>query len=456
MPVYTNLDLEYPDLRLGKAIRENRKSRGWTLRQLASRLSISTASLSSIENDKCVLDIEKLFAIAEAFGMRPDSMLPRNPRRHFHINRSSASEAAYSSVTFRGGAQENRLPYHNRVRPLADVFSGKHMEPFQIEISSIADDQAKFVSHHHEEFFFVQRGEIEFLAKTPDGMVRERLGMGDSVYFRSNLPHCIRSAAAGQMAHAIHVIHSPYGIADSDHANVPIYVNGDVTKSLTGRVGNQFASLRRAQGMSMTEFARELRISVRMLADIEHGKKSIAIDLLLLAGRKFRKPIEYFLSHTLIARPFYYLQRAGEIKHLPVRARRRLVDAGWAENEFRSLASGFGPRGMYPYYVKIGDPRSHGLDLTLHEHHGQEFVYVLNGEMTLLTVLDGKRVSETLVAGDTCFIDSAVPHRFIGMGLSPYDRSSAEMIDIYWCPLGESYLFDDDPLMTPESPAGGQ
>jgi hypothetical protein len=98
---------------------------------------------------------------------------------------------------------------------------------------------------------------------------------------------------------------------------------------------------------------------------------------------------------------------------------------------------------MYPYYVKLRHPGS-SCDISLHEHHGQEFAYVLDGQVTFVTILNGERVTETLVAGDTCFIDSTVPHRLLGMGLSPYDESSAEIIDIYWCPLGESYLFEDD------------
>ena len=61
-----------------------------------------------------------------------------------------------------------------------------------------------------------------------------------------------------------------------------------------------------------------------------------------------------------------------------------------------------------------------------------------------MTLLNGQRVSETMAAGDMCFIDSTVPHRFLGKGLSLYEESSAEIIDVYWCPLGESYLFEED------------
>jgi mannose-6-phosphate isomerase-like protein (cupin superfamily) len=179
---------------------------------------------------------------------------------------------------------------------------------------------------------------------------------------------------------------------------------------------------------------------VRQLADIERGRKSVSIDLLIRACRRFRKPLEYFLESTVVNRPFYFVQRSAGISSLPVRTRRRLQDEGWSDAQFRPLASGFGSRGMHPYYVKLRHSGPH--DVTLHEHHGQEFVYVLNGEVTLITILDGERITERLSAGDTCFIDSTVPHRFLGTGLSPYEKSSAEVIDVYWCPLGESYLFE--------------
>ena len=58
---------------------------------------------------------------------------------------------------------------------------------------------------------------------------------------------------------------------------------------------------------------------------------------------------------------------------------------------------------MHPYYVNLHE-LDNGRHIT-HEHHEQEFVYVLNAEVKLLTMLNGKRVTESLSAGDSCFID---------------------------------------------------
>jgi transcriptional regulator with XRE-family HTH domain/quercetin dioxygenase-like cupin family protein len=442
LPVFVNSVFEYSKLRLGHTIREQRKSKGWTLQELAALLGISSANLSAIENEKVVLDIERVVAIAEALGVRPDTLFPKNDRRHFHVVRQTNLEGAagtpLSLLDRRSGLVTQ---HHNLLRPLADVFVGKHMEPFHVDVLHVPDDKIQFISHHSEEFLFVLQGQVEYLVRTPDGQQSVLLNPGDCMYLRSNLPHCLRSAD-GQKARIISVMHSPYGSGDSENGESTIYFKEGAPKNLTEEVADKMASLRQGRGLSMGEFARQLDISVRQVAEIERGRKPMSLDLLMNVCRHFQKPLEYFISNSMVERPYYFIQRASEIRNSPVHRRRKLVDAGWSETQFRSLASGFGPRGMYPYYVKLRHPD--GGNITLHEHHGQEFAYVLNGRVTLVTLLNGKRVTETLTAGDTCLIDSTVPHRFLGMGLSPYDESSAEIIDVYWCPLGESYLFDDN------------
>ena len=49
---------------------------------------------------------------------------------------------------------------------------------------------------------------------------------------------------------------------------------------------------------------------------------------------------------------------------------------------------------------------------------------------------------DVLHAGDSCYIDSTVPHLLRSWTRNPYSETSAEVIDVFWCPLGESYLFD--------------
>lgn len=439
MPVFGETAPDYRSMRLGERIRACRKQKRWTLRDMSLQLSMSIAALSAIENDRAVLDLERLVAISEVLGVRPDALFPKSRSCHFCVvRRASLDHVPQFTVKIRNSAHDAPRTYRNAVRALAAPFVGKHMEPFHIQVLPAAEPE--FVSHGHEEFFFVQRGEIECLLKTPDGLVSERLGPGDCMYLWSHLPHCIRTAG-DEPAESIHLLYSGYGATDGEPGGLTV-TGGNQKTSLTEDIASRVAAFRESEGLTPAEFGRMLKMSARRLHDIERGRKPVSIDTLLRICHRFRKPIEYFLASTLVERPFYTVVRASAIGALPMRPRRRLPDGGWSVTEFRPLASNFGPRGMHPYYVKLRQPQEPGT--SLHEYHGQEFVYVLRGEVSLVTIVDGQHTMQRLLPGDMCFIDSTVPHRFIGTAVSPFEDSSAEVIDVFWCPLGESYLFSDE------------
>jgi mannose-6-phosphate isomerase-like protein (cupin superfamily) len=96
---------------------------------------------------------------------------------------------------------------------------------------------------------------------------------------------------------------------------------------------------------------------------------------------------------------------------------------------------------MYPYLVKLLNVESGSL--TPHEHNGEEFFFVLDGELELVTQAGAARTSERLKPGDFCYLDSSVPHLLRSETRNPYSPTSAEVIVVFWCPLGERYLFDD-------------
>lgn len=440
MPVYSNLESEYSEVGLGARVRALRKARGWTLQDLSSRLSLSIASLSTLENDKASVDVERLVAICNVLGVLPEELLPKGTSNHYHIERREAIRSA-SAATLRvvDHGRGGQTPYHNLLHPLAEPFVGKHIEPFQIEIRPVHDDDLRFIAHHHEEFFVVLRGEVECLVKTPTGMVREILQAGDCISFWSFLPHCLRSTT-DEPASSVHVMCSAQGSADSERANGPsadiVYFRDMSTRSLTQQIAEKLSAMRRARGMSLADFAREVEIGARQLAEIERGRKPVSVRFLLKLCRTFRKPLEHFLAGaTTVPSPYHGVVRARDIQRLPRRTRRQ-AHTGEADHEFRSLAGDFAGRGMHPYYVRTL-PRQN-RPMALHEHHGQEFVFVLRGSVALQTIQDGRRVRRELAAGDACFIDSAVPHCFQGTGFGP-----SELIDVFWTGLGEDYLFTE-------------
>jgi transcriptional regulator with XRE-family HTH domain/uncharacterized cupin superfamily protein len=443
MPVYNSVALDYAALGLGERIRAERKRRGWTLQELAAKVEVSPASLSAIENDKAILDLDRLVAITQALGVTPHVVLPGSSSSHYLISRRAGVDAQVSAplkvVDPSRGASTS---YHNLLKPLADAFVGKHLEPFYIEVQPVSDDDLQFISHHHEEFFFVLAGEIECVIKTPSGLIREVLRPGDSMHFWSYLPHCIRSTGP-DTAHSLHLLHAAHGASESEYsiADSTIYFRDASHKTLGEQIGSKVASLRQARGMSVGDLAQTLEVGVRQMADLERGRKAISIELLLRICRLFRKPAEYFLASTLVDPPFFTVLRASAIAAAAPRRRRTNGDTT-AHATYKPLSDGFAKGGMYPYYVRL--PLVPGESPPLREHHGQEFVYVLNGQVQLHTMERGERVTHNMWAGDSCFIDSTVPHRIVGVGLSPSGESAAELIDVFWCPLGEAYLFTED------------
>lgn len=444
MPVYSSAETESDRQAIGRHVRQLRLQRGWRLQDLAERVSVSVTTLSAIENDKVSLDIDLLLAISRALDISLDVLLPRSRSGHYCIARRTDVDGRQPfPMKLVNRATGALTSYHNKLRALADPFVGKYIEPFEIDIHPAPEEHLQFISHHHEEFVFVLRGEIECLLKTPDGLLRETLGPGDCVYFWSYLPHCIRSTSA-EPARSLHLLCSLDEPADSEWANDdsgPIYLMDASHMRPSDQIGGRIAALRRARGMSTTEFARYIGASPRQLTGIERGQKPVSVEFLLDLCRKCRKPKEYFLAGAFMDRPFYEVLRAREIGR-PLRSNRPQrpdsSEACVSSATFVPLVSRFKRPAMSPYFLRLeADGRPSG---PMVRHPGQEFIYVLKGDIRLATVQDDTPCAETLSPGDSCFLDSLVPHRIEASEVTPYGRSSTEAIAVFWHPGSEKLL----------------
>jgi transcriptional regulator with XRE-family HTH domain len=432
----------YAQLGIGGRIREFREKRGWSLHELGAQLGVSPATLSNIERDRVALDVERLLDVSSALAIDYRQLLPGVESRHFEIVRRSAMRTP-GPLARAVNPSSGAVPYHHLVRPLAASVTAKQIEPFHIRVMPIAESELSFINHGHEEFVFVLKGEVECLLRTPDGIVSHALGEGDCMYFCSSLPHCIRSAGP-EPADTIHVLCAGQSERPSEpRGGITTIFSRDWPLTLRERVGGRLKSLRQALRMTVAQFADAAGVGARWLADVEVGHKPIPLDFLLSVSRRFQKPIDYFMAGAIVPSPYCFVQRASDINTVPARKRRAgLAGADNTSDAFRPLARGFPRRSMHPYYVKVA--RHDRSPAAMHEHYGQEFIYVLNGEVTLLTIVNGEPFTETLIAGDACFIDSTVPHRFLGAHVNPFEPLNAEVIDVFWSPLGENYLFHDE------------
>lgn len=442
MPVYGSHLVDYRGLGVGRRIREERQRQKLTLRQLAEKVYMSEAKLSTVENDKVSIDLAELAQFAKALEAPLGTFFPRTTVQHYLIKRGHdvAAETPVSRDLI--GPEPGPAKHHNSVWPLAELFVGKHIEPVLSRIHPLPDNATHYIVHDHEEFMFVLKGGVEVSLKTNDGVVTKTLAPGDSIYFRSNLPHCNRSTGAGP-AEALNVFYSLRGAIDPGDGEVRgpgrrFYrraVYPDAPREASEKIG----LLRRSYGSTLADVANQVGIGARQLAQIEAGEKSADIDVLLRLARHFRRPIEYFFATTLESQPYYYVQRAADIKDLPAhRWRDSNPDHGGASADaFLPLASGFPERGIHPYYVQVITTVSE--QLRPHEHAGEEFVHVLGGELEL-TTYGAHEQTEVLYPGDSLFLDSSVPHLLRGRSRNPYATTKAELIAVFWTPLGESQL----------------
>jgi transcriptional regulator with XRE-family HTH domain len=415
-------------------IRAERLAKGWTLRDLGARVEVSIAQLSAIENARQALDVDLLVAIGRALDVQIERLLPQGRGPSFCVSRQAGG--AHLPMRLVNHTNETLTEYHNKLRPLADAVIGKFIEPFDIEVWPVGDGEMKFISHHHEEFLLVVSGAMECCLKTPDKVCREVLSAGDCIHFWSYLPHCLRSTGASP-ARSIHVLCSLDEPADSELADArtgPVFLMDGMQRGASKGVAARLQALRRRRGMRVAEFGRHLGMSPRRVMAIERGEKPVSVDLLLEICHRFRKPLEYFLASTVDVRPYYELHRGADLRLAPANV--RIMKERWpcfSSPRIVPLTTALPGHRMMPSLLRLtagGNPQ-------LARHPGQEFLYVLEGSVRVITRPDGQDVSTLLSPGDTCFLDASIPHAFEQVQVTPYEPGRAEMLAVSWRPPWE-------------------
>jgi transcriptional regulator with XRE-family HTH domain len=444
MPVFSSHLLEYPQLRVGERIREARQHSGLTLKQLADRLGTSTARMSQVENDRVRLDVAELLDVASALALPLDRFVPPDVSVPYQIVRDSELRRESPHPTVLAGPDGAAVTSPHQYWPLADLFVGRHLEPMLGRIMPVDEHDLHYCYHQEEEFAFVLRGTIEFRIRTPDGEQREQLARGDCVYFRSDLPHCFRSLDR-DAAESIHVFCPPAvsGGAGGDGASYRAVAckDGNGATDVQRRIGDKLRLLREIHGWSLERVGRATGLTERHVSRIERSEGGVPFEVVMKLARAFGKPLREFIGLAGTRGPYYFIQRSRDIAAIQSVRRRTPVERPNAapSKTCHPLVSGFPAKEMYPYFLRLLNVDIETL--THHEHHGQEFIYVLEGELELTTYSAAQQGPEILRAGDACYLDSTVPHLLRSWTRNPYSETSAEVIDVFWCPLGEDYLF---------------
>jgi transcriptional regulator with XRE-family HTH domain/uncharacterized cupin superfamily protein len=405
-------------------------------------VGISIARLSEIENGLHIVDLKQSEIIAAALGVPLSYLIPSDVRMPFQVTREAdlRGRDPRAVPVFSGAGVPGT--HHNLIWPLAELFIGRHLEPVLARVMP-ADGPPLFWSHHDEEFFFVLSGTVEFLLRTPEGLSREEVGRGDCVYFRSSLPHCLRSAR-NEPAEIIDVFAASTALLETGFDWLAYgrssFVQEDQDAAGVPKPGQRLRRLREMHGWTIKQVASVIGSSERQLQRIEDGERPIPLDTMLRLARAFGRPLQDLVSGQPEP-PYYFVQRTKDMGAVPRRARLTPVEQPHApaSKTCQPLASGFPTRCMYPYFITLRNAADETL--VAHEHHSHEFIYVLEGEVEVTSLAGDRELRETLLPGDSCYLDSTVPHLARGRTRNPYADTAAQVIDIFWSPLGEKYLF---------------
>ncbi|MFZ5587537.1 MAG: cupin domain-containing protein [Thermodesulfobacteriota bacterium] len=163
-------------------------------------------------------------------------------------------------------------------------------------------------------------------------------------------------------------------------------------------VGQRVRQIREHKGLTLTDLAQRTGLAEEMLAEIEQASFSPPLGVLVKLG----KALDMKLG-TLIAngedRP-YTVVRVQERQAMSRFASQRGTAYGYS---YQALAPKKKNRSMEPFIVTL---EKAGTDAPPSAHDGEEFIFVLDGQMEAL-VGDAR---EILGPGDSIYYDSTEPH----------------------------------------------
>jgi len=183
------------------------------------------------------------------------------------------------------------------------------------------------------------------------------------------------------------------------------------------RLGAKIRTLREAKKLSVTEAAERAGLTAIVLSQIESEAVTPPVATLLKLANALNVHIGDFFSD--VAPPKRYeVVRKGDHKRV---ARRPTPEKSPLSYSYESLSFRLAERHMEPFLVEF--------DIDIDEqvppvsHRGEEFMYVLDGEIEFHADDEVVRLHE----GDSLYFDSSMPHAFIGKG----DRKPRAVVVIY-------------------------
>jgi transcriptional regulator with XRE-family HTH domain len=171
-------------------------------------------------------------------------------------------------------------------------------------------------------------------------------------------------------------------------------------------LGGKISSVRESRSMSVEQLAERADLSHELVTGIESGALIPSLSPLIKIARALGVRLGTFLDDQQSLGP---VVSRGKERDTVVRFSGR-DKPSHSDLDFFSLAANKAGRHMEPFLVDIHAGSAQGAHASSHE--GEEFLYVLSGEVEILYGKDTYR----LKAGESIYYDSIVPHHVHSLG----------------------------------------
>jgi len=187
---------------IGEKIKNLREMKNISIEDMVERSGLTEEQIMRIEGNEDFPSLAPLIKIARVLGVRLGTFLDDQQELGPVICRKE-SLLSNEGIGFTNDAVKKHkyMSYHS----LSTDKSGRHMEPFIIDVMPAKDTDFIFSSHEGEEFIYVIEGAIEINY----GKNTYVLNAGDSIYYDSIVAHHVH-AGNEKPAKILGVIYTPY------------------------------------------------------------------------------------------------------------------------------------------------------------------------------------------------------------------------------------------------------
>jgi mannose-6-phosphate isomerase-like protein (cupin superfamily) len=185
---------------VGEKIASIRHQKNIMVEELAERCGFTTMMMAKIEENEAIPSLGHLIKVARALGVRLGTFLDDMDQLGPVVTRKGDIKKGTSFSNKNSNARLN-LDFF----PLASDKSGRHMEPFIVDINPPTSSDFVQSSHEGEEFIYVLSGNIEIRYGRDVYILSE----GDSIYYDSVVDHHVH-AADESSAKILAVVYAPF------------------------------------------------------------------------------------------------------------------------------------------------------------------------------------------------------------------------------------------------------